>query len=544
MIGSAFGTSNRPQGRTAEVSRFPVPYAGIDARKALANEEVTHALYSYNLVPSQSGLRSRKGYREWCVGVPAPINTIIPFDSIEQGGISDRLFAATPEGIYEVTEDATPTLKVAFNNQTVGAGYGVYTHYTGQAEQDVLLYADERNGLFMYDPSGNTWAQATGITGPVIENIRFVTIHKGRLWFTERDSNSAWYLDLDAVQGAATEFFFGSKFRYGGNVAGMFSWTADGGAGVDEYFVAVSRAGDVIVYQGSDPDTADDWGLVGTYYIGEVPAGGSFGTVHGGDLYLLSIYGLASLGSLLQGVDSANIINAADSTAPSAKVTPILQTAMQGTYTEFGWSVRRLPSFGLLLVSAPTLGSSVPLQLAYNYSVSGWGVWRGVPLIGYDSWKGGVYIGTADGRVCAMDVSVDNQLLSPAQRSVNGRDIDISLQTAFTSFGEAGRYKKVIQIRVDAISTQEPFLQSSARFDYLQAESLLQGAAPSTGTSFWDSGLWDFSVWNADTAKGFDSLRGSWGIGRYVGINLIGSCRSETTIVGWDVIHQSGGPLL
>ena len=266
-IGSARGPIGRPSQQTAQNLRIPAPVGGIDSRVAISAGDPNYCPYTYNLVPYEQGMKVRKGYREWVLDTLAldtPINTVIPFEAADSSGASDKLFVVNKTGIYDASTFDTPQLlKLAFAETSDIAGYGVYCHYTGNNEQDVLMYADSLNGLFTYEALTETWTQATGITGVDVQDINFVTLHKDRLWFLTEGSTVGYYLDVGAIAGEVTKFYFGSKFRHGGEAKGLFSWTVDGGTGVDDYLVAVSRAGDVIVFKGDDPTSAENWSLTG-----------------------------------------------------------------------------------------------------------------------------------------------------------------------------------------------------------------------------------------------------------------------------------------
>lgn len=553
MIGGAAGTANRPQQLSSRAERYPAPYKGIDARIALAEGSPNHCIYSFNLIPSEYGMKVRKGYREYQTDVTSGnsfgVRTVIPFDAVEQDGLSDKLFAVTNEGIFNVTvQGDSPSQVLAFANPNLTeAGFGNYVHFTGEDEKDVMFYADSLNGLFEYDAIADTWAQAAGIVGPVVEDIRFICTHKNRIWLVERDKNYAWYLDLNARQGPATKFYFGSKFENGGAVAGLFSWSIDGGAGNDDYLVAVSRAGDVLVYQGNNPDDVDDWTLRGSYYIGEVPIGPSFGSVHGGDLYLLSIYGLNSLGELLQGVDSAAMFNSSETTSPSAKVAELIKSAVSRTSSQYGWAIRRIPSESGLLIAGPEEPGRPQLQYFYKLTTAAWAVWRDVPLMGFDTWQGSVVFGTADNRVCLMNVNVDNFKLNPPPLpELNGDPIVFAVLTSYRGLNAPAQYKRVKLIRADFVSQAAPDVATQARYDYDLNENVfpVDPAAVGNDTGLWDISLWDSALWAAGFGQNYAPIRGSWGTGRYVAISMRGETRQETFFIGWDIIYDVGGPLL
>ena len=552
MIGSTRGRVGRPQKLTSEVVRIPCPYDGIDDRISLVTGDETHCIYTFNLVPNEQGMKLRKGYREWQLGVEQSegvstgVHTLIPFDAVEQDGLSDKLFAVNNEGIWEVTiYDDTPVLKLEFGDKSGDAGWGNYVHYTNLGGDDVMFYADSVNGLFSYDPDTNTWSQAAGITGLDITKVNFITVHKSRIWLVEQNSNKAYYLPPDALAGAVTAFNFGSKFLNGGNVAGLFSWTIDGGAGVDDFLVAVSRAGDVLVYQGNDPASVDSWSLQGSYFIGKVPRGASFGSIQGADLYLLSIYGLNSMGELLRGVDSAQMFNSRDTTSPSAKISSIIQQRLSQTIDEYGWSVKVIPTEGGLLVDSPTISPQVDIQYFYKTTTASWGLWRGVPMLCFDTYGDSVYIGTADSRVMVMDVNVDNALIDPPEGEFNGMAIPFSTLTSYRGLGRPALYKRGKFIRPDFVGSTYPDISVAARYDYDLREALLiPDPVPSANQqSKWDVGIWDQAVWGG-SGLGWSEVEGAWGLGRYVAIAMVGEAREELLFVGWDFTFDSGGPMV
>tara|TARA_R110000851_G_scaffold129651_1_gene262742 strand:+ start:24487 stop:26073 length:1587 start_codon:yes stop_codon:yes gene_type:complete len=526
---------------------------GINARQSIGSEDLNHCIYTYNLLPYEFGMKVRSGFREWTVGIDtglggaSGVRTLIPFDSAIQGSVDDRMFAVTNEGIWNNIEfGEVPVLEVAFNNNGPRAGYGTYAHYVTDAGVSVLFYADGANGLFTY--ANGVWAQATGITGPVIEDIKFVVVHKQRIWFITENSTQAWYLGIGAIAGVADPFFFGSKLRHGGTLEGLFNWSVDGGAGADDHLVAVGHAGDIVVYAGADPTSAD-WNIVGTYFIGQIPNTPRFGTEQGGELYLLSVFGVSSMNDILKGVDS-NALES-ESSGITLNVASIIRDRMATSINDAGWDVASIPSEGGLLVTFPPDGSQEPLQLYYNVAAKGWGFWRGVPMACFDSWRKNVFFGTDDGRVMRMDVPLDEVLITPLNNQTNGREINFSILTAFNSLGSLGTYKRPKLIRPDFVSVLPPSHSSVCRYDYDTKETtnFLNAAPLPNDTALWGangvgSSNWDAAVWGTNIPSTFPTIGGVWGTGRYVAIATRGTSSSETRLVGWDLIYDSGGPMI
>ena len=550
MIGSAARTAGRPQKRAHDVMRYPAPVNGVDVRQSLGSNDLNHCVYTYNLLPFEYGMRVRSGYREWQIGVDngsnQGIHTLIPFDSAEEDGVGDRLFAVNNEGIWDVSVvDTAPVLAVTFSDQSGQAGYGTYAHYVSDAGEDIMFYADAKNGLFRYSAADGLWTVPSGITGPDVTKIKFIVSHKQRIWLVEQNSTKAWYLGIGSISGAATEFFFGSKFKHGGTLEGLFSWTVDGGAGVDDMLVAVSHAGDVVVYQGADP-ALDDWEVRGGYYIGEIPNTPRFASEQGGELYILSAYGLSSMNDLLQGVDSNALQADLDGTTVAAKIAGLIRDKMKAGINVAGWDVSMIPSQGGMLIQIPTIGSAAPIQYYYNFSTQGWGIWRGVPMTCFEEYEDSVFFGTLDGRVCRMDVNVDNLQLTEPNPLDAGDSIEFSILTSFSSMGQDGIFKRVKLIRPDFVAQKEPQHSSVSRFDFDVSEAIdFQLYDPvKYAVGVWDSGNWDAAVWGSTEGLTFPTIGGAWGTGRYVAIATKGTSRGSTRLVGWDVIFDAGGPMI
>ena len=552
MIGSAARTAARPQRQNSKVFRFRAPTSGMDVRKSLGDfNSPLNCVYSYNLCPYEQGFRVREGYREWNIdidnGASEGIHTLIPFSSVNAAASDDRLFAVNNEGIWDITTyDTAPTLKIAFGDTSADAGYGVFTHYVNQAEDDVLFYADNINGLFEYDQATDTWAVPTGITGgPAMADINFVTIHKNNVWFAEKDSTVGYFLPILASAGALTAAYFGDKFKHGGALAGLFSWTVDGGEGVDDILVSVSKAGDVVMYTGSGPDQTD-WGMKGVWFIGKIPNTPRFGSEQGGELYLLSTYGVVSMNDLLQGVDTATLQADLEGTGMAYKVAGLIREKMKSSIDDRGWDVALVPSEGGILISTPTDGSEAAIQYYYNLATQGWSLWRDVPMTCFTEFNDAVYFGTADDRVAVMDVTVDNALITPADPIFNGDDIQFSVLTTYSPLGAEGVYKRAKLIRPDFLSTVPPSHSSQARYDFDVSEgSNINFPNPLLyPVGAWDVTNWDNCVWGSTTQITYPTIGGAWGLGRYVAIATRGTARSRTRLIGWDLIYDIGGPMI
>ena len=557
---SARGASTKASPQSVKVARVPAPLKGVDTRVGSSDGDPHNCVYAFNMIPSEQDVRVRKGYREHAVGLVTDggtsdgVHTMMPYNSTNPTLNPSKLFATTNEGIWDVTAyDAPPILALAFDNQAtgIGCGYGNYVHYTNDAERDSLIYADEVNGVFVYDADTDAWAASTGLISPLPEDVRFVLLHKDRLWLLVKESSTIFYLDSGSTGGNATPFHMGGKMSHGGAVAGVFSWAVDTGNGLDSMLVVVSTAGDVIVYAGDDPNAADgSWREIGHYFIGQVPIGAAFGSEHGGNLYLLSAYGLNSMNGLLKGVNAEEAMATAESTSSTNKITAVIRAAMLVSLDSWGWEVRIAPTEGALVINTPEhddyVGNKPRTQYVFSVTMEAWGFWRDLPMGAFNTQHDSVVFGTHDSRIVIMDVTVDNKLIDyVGDDAENGADIVFSLLTSFQNLGAAGQFKHVTLIRPDFIATQLIPYQVRAAYDFkIDEQRPSIKPASISDPAVWDVSLWGADRWGTGLPSGQNKVSGSFGYGRYVAVSIYGRTRERTSLIGFDVMFKSGSPLI
>ena len=401
--------------QTMQSYNVPPSVGGINALNSIAQMPPEDCLYTYNLMPSEYGLRLRKGVKEWARGLPSECRSIIPFEGQFADSSTDRMWAVCKEGIYNVTTFGTtePVQEVAFTVDITGeAGYGVSTEFTTDDSTRYLYYADGENGLHQYSEETGLWTIPSfqgNTQGFDVADVAYVFAWKNRLWFIQRDSGDGWYTEVNALSGTVTKFTFGSKFNHGGELKCLYSWTIDGGDGVDDYLIATGRGGDVLVYRGEDPEISG-WGLVGSFYIGEVPESRRLGVNYGGELYLLSVYGLTSIRDLLQGVVPSDA-----GRSPSAKISRFLRQQVQDNKDAFTWQLVINPADGFLQIISPFQNGKDAIQYSQNLLTRAWGMWRGLGINCAEAWNADYYLGSLNNSVWLYDGTLDGTTIDGAQ---------------------------------------------------------------------------------------------------------------------------------
>lgn len=433
--------------------------------------------------------------------------------------------------------NTAPTQLVTFSDQGGNAGYGEWVVFVSNADGGhTLVYCDEVNGLYYYRESTAAWekpvqgSSAGQINGIDPTDFVFPIVYKGRLWFVERNSGSAWYLAADTIYGTATEFKFGNHFTHGGHLVGLYRHTKDGGDGIDDPLVAVSSAGDILIYQVTDPATPTGIYQFGQWYAGGVPAGRDICTKHGGDLLVLTKNGILPLSRLAigQSIDEGQQYT-------SYKIANLFNQLMYSKSGIRGWSMVVHPEENTLLVTYPTQQGQSTEQLVMNQTGKSWTRYTGLPIFSAAAYDGKLYFGTTDGRICINDGYVDNVLLADPNTY---SDIAFHVIPAF--MGD-GRTIQGMTVRTHWLADggSVPFT-IEGRYDF----DTSQAAAPAVtaGSNTWDNGLWDTATWSGEyTAVSY--LRGIAGAGRHMSVAIHGKARARTVLAGMDVTFTQGGVL-
>ena len=522
------------QPQVARQYDMTAPVMGMDGTMPLHQMPEGSAVYLYNIVPSEYGCRTREGTRLWAQNLAGPeVKTILPFVGDVANLSLARLFAATSQGIYNITAQGQdgPAPVVTFTTTTGDAGFCSFITFTDPNSVQTLLVADGENGLYEYTPVGDSWTKiTTEVTFPdatTPADIAYITSHKERVWLIPKNSANGYYLPIGAKYGAATKFQFGAKMRRGGYLVALYNWSLDGGEGVDDYLLAVSKGGDLLAYRGADPAQASEWDLVGNWFIGPPPEGRRVAVEVGGDTLILSVFGLNSAAGLLQGVDPTRVERNV-----TGKVTRLIRDDMKNRRNDLYWQTETLPEEGLCIINRPVKLGEKPIQYVLNLnrtsedSGGGWGLWRDVPGITFDTFNGQVFFGTAEGQVFQMENSLDNVDFS----NQGGIPVKFSLLTGFSHLGAPAIYKQVQFIRAQFLANNRVRATSRAVYDYEIQEitnpgGIIVGPSPYE----WDTAIWDAALWSGLSSNSV--LSGGSGYGRSVAFAVQGEATSRLTLI-------------
>jgi len=364
-----------------------------------------------------------------------------------------------------------------------------------------------------------------GITG--VDSSRFanVNLFKNRLYFTEKQSLTCWYLDVDSIGGPATPLYFGGIARNGGYLQAMGTWTLDAGQGADDYAVFVTSMGEIIVYNGTDPDNADTWALKGVWQLGQTFSRRCF-FKWSGDLLLLTQDGLVPLSSALQSSRLDPRVNLTD------KIYFAVSQAATVYFANFGWQINYFASENMLILNIPITNGTE--QYVMHTITKSWGRFTGIEA---HCWE---VSGDADMHFGGNGIIGDFYQAN----SDDGNNITAAAQQAYSYFDSPGQLKRFTMVR--------PILQSSGGVPNVYCglstdfDTEINLGQVSFNPAAMSDGVWDFSKWdNANWVGGLTTTKiwqGVTGLGFTGSINLNVAARNiELHWASTDYIMERGG---
>lgn len=500
--------------QVAQSVTVTAPIGGWNARDPLATMKPTDAVVLDNWFCTPTELKSRKGYSEWATGIPGNVQSIIDYDKANG---TEKMFAVSNNSgtcaVYDVTSPGAVGAAVVTGLTNAKWDHSQFATSGGS----FLLSANGVDNVLLYD--GTTWEKVTGVSAHAITGIAttsLATVHpfKRRLWFTQVDSLKAWYLGIDSIAGAATSYDFGPIFELGGHIVKIDTWSLDAGTGMDDHMVVITSAGQVAIYQGTDPASSTTWALVGVYVVGS-PVGTRCTCKYGGDVMLLNKDGMIPLSKALMSTRVNNHMMISD------KIQNQLASDTTTYKDNFGWDVLLYPPQNMLLVNIP-ISTTESYQYVMNTISGGWSRWTNIPAYCWYFANEFLYFGTA-GKVCkAWDTNADN-----------GANIVTDLLPAFNSFG--GQRKKrwtLVNIMMGSDNAFAINSQMNLDFDMASYTQTPPGVVSTTGSK-WDTAIWDTSTWFSSDIQQYSPWLMASGISYY------GSYRIKTSSKVADVRYYS-----
>ena len=462
---------------------FPAPTGGWISNRSLAvgrrSDLPPGAAVLDNWFPTATGVVLRRGC-QYRYDLGATVVTMFKYVS---GGAS-RLFAATVDDIFDITTDP----EVQMLDTTDG-------HWSTQqitnAGGTFLIGVNGVDPAWIYD--GTSFA-TTSITFPggaslSTADLSFVWLYAGRLFFIQKNSMSAWYLDVGAIAGELTELPLGGSFQIGGALMWGQSWSlSSGGAGgLSDQCVFTSTEGEVLAYQGLNPSEASSWTKVGLYRIGR-PLGRDAFLRAGGDLLICTSVGLISLAKAAQS-DLAALGRVAVSYPIEDAWNDMVRKRGVGNWKCLIW-----PEGNMVIVAPPPVSAGDQLDsvlLVANANTGAWCRFTGWNVSAIETINGQLHFGG--------DVENGSRVGGLYIGNVSGID-DQSIYTGvciplYEDMGAPAQRKIARNARVVKRSLRDAKEKVTAMFDFSTIAPSPPNPPVINGSSLWEVGLWDQAIW-------------------------------------------------
>lgn len=536
--------TNRARAQVSRSNSLAAPVKGWDAQSPIAAMKAGNAVVLDNWTPQPGYVELRKGYREQSVGLSDPSETGIVWRGGGPG--MDQLFQVSGGDIYDAsTLGGVPGAPVysGLSNSRVQ-----YTNFSNDGGFWVLGFNGADTPI-KYD--GVTWTTnpITGSSGSIVlddDDLVDVMIHKRRVFLMEKDTLRVWFLAVNAITGTAQLLDLGPICSEGGSLVCFGSWSLDGGQGQDDVAVFVTNQGQAVVYQGTDPASADDWALIGVFDIG-LPLGRRSLLKYGGDLAFLTTAGIL-LASQALSLDRAE----ENRVALTAKIQNAFAQATQDYGDLFGWEGTLYPKGSLAIYNVPTSELETSVQFVQNLQTGAWCRWTMMNANWWAVSNDLLYFGGVDGCYQA-DVGVTD----------NGMNMTADMVTNFDYYGHPGQQKLFTLVRpiLRATSNVTPAVEMlmdfnirtpiatptviTDRSDVLQTRYAWAGA---TGIGYAAAIAMRVTVTQEDYS-GFVLGDGEGNIivddtgGDQIAIDSTEPVNAQIQAIGFDVVFQPGGVL-
>lgn len=513
----------RPKRQSAQTITVTAPIGGWNAIDQLAAMSPNDAVVIDNWFCLPTELQSRKGFTPWATGITGNIESFITFNG--QNG-SQFIFAATDTGgIWNVSDGVTPS--AIFTGLSNGRWQDAQVSTSGGT---FTLAVNGADNLKLFD--GTTWYTVTGasmpyaITGVNTALLADVIVHHRRAWFVQKSSMKCWYLGIDSIAGAANSYDFAPLFKLGGSIAKIETWSLDAGAGMDDYFVVITTAGEIAVFSGTDPTSASTWSLNGIYFCGS-PIGKNCTVKYGGDVLLLNKDGLVPLSQWLM----SSQINVKSSI--TNKIQQKISDATTQFATNYGWQIVVNPPQNMLFVNVP-ISSTEFHQYVMNTISGAWSRFTGVNA------KCWVFIGDV-----LLFANGGNVYQFWDGNNDNGAMITTDLLPSFSSFGSQSQLKRFTMARVSMGYDYDFAFSGQINIDF---DIGSQPPQPYNALSNANSGQWDVAVWDVEIWGGAITPFSRWqmasGMGHYGSFRIKTATKnSSVRYYATDYILEGGGVL-
>jgi hypothetical protein len=481
-----------------QTTTLPAPIRGLIEIENWSFTKPGSAVILDNWFPTQRGLRLRGGCQQW-TQLPDPVEPIISAFEYKHAGL-ERIFCATDTRLFDVTFAGSPTLIA-----TVTDGNYSTSQMANQGGGDFLLAVNDAGDYpRRFDGTAWTYLNTDEITGPpgsAVEHghgLTYVWKYRNRWFFIEGGSFNAWFLPLDAIEGALQMIPLLGAATRGGKLLFGASWTIDSGDGLDDKCVFVTDQGEVLIFTGSDPTgVVGDWHQEGRYDISRVLDKNAHQKV-GGDLLIETISGIIPLSAAIQKDVSQLSLSAITRDVEPTWRSEVTKKSVY-PWTMFSWHEENA-----LFINFPGGVAGKRYTLVINLHTGAACRYVGWDTMAFMGMQKKMFFGTQDGKIMQAETSGYDNAHLDVDSHIVGEAYVATMVGGWEMFQVPPNQVTWLQARAaffTNLSEQfEP--QLSATVDYVFIIPPPPASAVELElTDVWDQGEWDVALWDAPSSQ-------------------------------------------
>lgn len=477
-------------------------YGGLNVADALDNMQPQYAIQMDNIIPDVDGDRVRKGYIK---KLSTATSVLIPI----LRGSTKKLIGGHVQDLTVYNNFEVESSKSGFSSDN-----WTYADFTDGSGAVHTILANGSDTPQDYTSS----LSDVGYTLTGFPNLDCPLAFKNRLYFISGDWSIA-YSGVQSISGNLTSFEMGSYFKKGGKLLSIANWTQDAGNGADDLFVLISTEGEVLIYTGTSPESAD-WRMIGTFSIAK-PVGKRCWAQLGADLILITQRGYFPLSTVLS-----------DLRANRALLNQKIDGITQGRDFTKRWEIHYRPSTNWLIVNVPSdTGIYSYEQHVCNLNTNAWCRFVGMDANSWAVLGDELYFCNGQGIFQADTGTTDE-----------GANITFCLQKAYNNFGTPLK-KQLMRVVPHYYSTTDETIYKKILSDFGNGKNRIFVHRENSGIStYWDTAIWDESFWSDEI--NVHSTRGSVTskVGNYISVGYYGRVRNEFIIYSTGlIIKQATG---
>lgn len=506
---------------SSSVSHLTAPLKGLSLSSQLSsNTDPLKATILDNWLIDEDKIRCRNGIRKvFTHGAGKPVASLVPYYGMP----------------FENMALGTNGTLTTYAGIALGTGFlsddWAWTSFSNLGDQTYTVLCNGKDGIYSWtgagDPAGLVKEVVTAPTTAAWidpDLMSMVMVHQNHLWFADDINLAVFYLPLQQKTGDLAVLPLNAIFRRGGTIRAIYSWTVDGGAGMNDQLVIFSSNGECAIYRGTDPDT--DYELVGVFRF-DSPMSKNSVVQYGGELYVLISTGLVPMSTLMRA--EVEQLGQTDKDVFSA-----FMDSSRRFRSNPGWHAMLDPSSSRIICNLPAGGTNHYKQMVRFMPNSFWTTWSAIPSRSWGWLNNTLYIGDDTGNLYQMSRTFLDD---------DGRGIRVDVQFSWQNYKTPGiKHFKMLKPYIITDGSPKPQIDMMVDYESVPPQNQPELTFSNEGAD-WDTASWDTADWAPPSA-----MIAKWsGVGR---LGVVGAPRlqavvqgCEFALAGMDVLYETGSVL-